>query len=200
MIGRRSCPKAAIIPIAFIAVIGCSSVRIQTGSPTEEEATRNAVVRGKGVRSEWADRLREAPPQTKAVMVKTFIDSVTARYIEYGSRIAEQWRQGSEGRGEEIADSEMRQLVESWTASEKPLLESYDDVVDYGIEQLRETYFFDNITEQLFLDFRDHYFGVYSYVFYPNGDRRDYEFGLEGLRLKTENLSRQLTEDLRRYQ
>lgn len=191
-----------IIAPACLALLcllaGCASVHIETGG-TVDEAVESSNIRGKGIRSEWAGRLDKADPVGKADILRSFIDSVSVRYIRYGYQIEQRWREGSEGRNEEIPDTEIRQYIDSWTAADQPVFESYEDVIDYGFEQIRLSYFFDLGTEQILSDLRDHYTHVQSYVFYPNGNRADYEYGLEELKLTSERLSRRLLEDLNRY-
>ena len=123
---------ASLLLIAGLCLTGCG-VNIETGPPTADERSRTSEVRGKGVRSDWVNRFELATVSTKGMMFKTFVDSVSSRYIEYGYSVSDQWRQGNEGRGQEVSDTEMREMVARWTETEKPLIESYDDVVEYAI-------------------------------------------------------------------
>jgi hypothetical protein len=196
---RRAVRIAAALGVVILAT-ACSSVKIQTGPASEEEATESSELRGKGLRAEYKNRLDQAGPLEKVQLWTGFVDSVMVWYLRTGSNIADQWRQGSEGRGQEVPVAEMRQVVSNSIASDLPLLESYDDIVEYGLAEIQRTDFVDNTTDSLLKELRDHYYDVYSYVFLPNGTRFEYEHGLEDLRLSTEELAGQVDRDIRRYQ
>ncbi|RKX23568.1 MAG: hypothetical protein DRP45_10280 [Candidatus Zixiibacteriota bacterium] len=126
-----------LILLAGMALfMGCQSIHIQAGPSSREESEQKSAERGKGLRSEFADRLSNAAPLEKAHILRTFIDSVTAGHFRYGSRIAQQWHQSNVQAGHEVPDSEIRQMVENSLSAEQPILESYDDIVDYGIEEV----------------------------------------------------------------
>jgi len=196
---RRAVRIAAAFGVVIL-VAACSSVKIQTGPAGEAEAAESSELRGKGLRAEYKNRLDQAGPIEKVQLWTDFVDSVTVWYLRTGSNIADQWRQGSEGRGQEVPVEEMRQVVSNSIASDLPLLESYDDIVDYGLAEIQRTDFVDDTTDSLLNELRDHYYDVYGYVFLPNGTRSDYEHGLEDLRLSTEELAGQVDRDIRRYQ
>lgn len=191
--------------VSFFSIIGASllvtgcGVNIETGPPTAEEKARSSEVRGKGVRSDWVNRFEVAVPFQQGMMFKTFVDSVGARYLDYGSTVAEQWRQGNEGRGVEVQDTEMREMIAGWTETEKPLLQSYDDVVEYAMTRIKETGNFDPSTEDTFQEMVDNYYLVYSAVFYPSGSLSDFEYRLAQLRTETEEISRRVQSAMQTY-
>jgi hypothetical protein len=185
---------------AVLLVASCSSIKIQTGPASEEEKAESTELRGKGVRGEFKNRLDKAGPLEKVQLWTEFVDSVTVRYLGFGANIADQWRQGSEGRGQEVTATEMQQLVSNSIASDQPMLDTYDDIVDYGLAEIRQMSFVDETTERLLVELRDRYYDVYSFVFIPNGTRSDYERGLEDFRVKTAMLASQVDQDIRRYQ
>jgi hypothetical protein len=196
----RSTVRIALALGAAVLVVACSSVKIQTGPASDEEATQTSEMRGKGLRGEFKNRLDKAGPLEKIQLWTDFVDSTTVRYLRFGINIADQWRQGSEGRGQEVAAAEMQQLIDNSIAADRPMLESYDDIVDYGLAEIRQTYFVDKKTEALLTELRDHYYEVYGFAFIPNGTRSDYERGLEELRVSTEELANQVDIEIRRYQ
>jgi len=171
---------ASLLLIAGLCLTGCG-VNIETGPPTADERSRTSEVRGKGVRSDWVNRFELATLSSKGMMFKTFVDSVSSRYIEYGYSVSDQWRQGNEGRGQEVSDTEMREMVARWTETEKPLIESYDDVVEYAIERIRETGQFDQGTEDILQKMVDNY------------------YRLAQLQTGTEEISRQVQDALQVY-
>lgn len=183
---------------ASLLVTGCG-VNIETGPPTAEEKARSSEVRGKGIRSDWVNRFEAAVPFQQGMMFKTFVDSVGARYLDYGASVAQQWHQGNEGRGVEIPDTEMRDMIAGWTKTEKPLLQSYDDVVEYAMMRIKETGSFDPGTEDAFQEMVDNYYTVYSAVFYPSGSLADYEYRLAQLRTGTEEISRRVQNAMQAY-
>jgi len=189
---------ASLLLIAGLCLTGCG-VNIETGPPTADERSRTSEVRGKGVRSDWVNRFELATLSSKGMMFKTFVDSVSSRYIEYGYSVSDQWRQGNEGRGQEVSDTEMREMVARWTETEKPLIESYDDVVEYAIERIRETGQFDQGTEDILQKMVDNYYKVYNSVFFPSGSVADYEYRLAQLQTGTEEISRQVQDALQVY-
>ncbi len=185
--------------VACLGICGCSAINIETGPPSNEEAARSSEAQAKGLRSDFSNRLESASPQQKAWMVKAFVDSATARYYRVGFLIADHWDEGNEGRGEDIPASEMQRVVENSFSKDLPLFESYDDIVDYGLNEVRETRFFDDDTERLLTELGEDYYAAYNYAFYPTGNARDYRDGLYRRQTDTEELSRKVSEDLRRY-
>ena len=193
--------RVAMIVVCLAAVLGgCQSIKIQTGPPTDDEFTAQSTDRGRQIRSEWADRLRRASLPQQAALLKGFIDSTAARYLRYGFRIADTWRDESDRRGTEIPVVDIRQMVEGSTRTEAPLFEAYEDVLEYGIDGIMEAKYFESRTEEMLIGYRDHYLEVYSAVFYPNGTREDFESHLWELKTRSEDLSLRLDEELQRIQ
>ncbi|MCD6250557.1 MAG: hypothetical protein J7J98_09530 [candidate division Zixibacteria bacterium] len=182
-----------------IALCSCQSIKIRTGPPTDDEATVQSADRGSQVRSEWADRLRRATLPQQATLLKGFVDSTCARYIRFGYQIADTWRDESDRRGTEIPVADIRQMIDASTRTDLPLFEAYEDVLEYGIDGIREARFFQPRTEDLLIEYRDHYLEIYSAVFYPNGSQEEFESRLRMLRTRSEDLSLKLEEELQRY-
>jgi hypothetical protein len=167
-----------MIPAAALLVCGCGGINIETGPPSEEQATQTSEMHGRSLKSDFSTRMERATPLQKAWIWSRFVDSTTSRYLRIGREVADQWQRGNEGRGEDVSANEMQQVVANSIARDLPLLESYDDIVDYGYDLIRETYHFDAATEKLVTDVRDNYFDTYNFVFYPSGSQRDYSDGL----------------------
>jgi hypothetical protein len=180
--------------------MGCSSLKVHTGPQTDEEATQESTDRGRQIRTEWANRLRAATVPEKALLMRTLVDSTSALYIRYGFRVADKWRDESNRRGVDVPIADIRQMVEVSNRTEEPILEAYEDVLEYGIEEILESRYFELDTEELLTGFRDHFLQVRSAVFYPNGSREDFELRLQSLRTRTEELSFDLGEELRRFE
>lgn len=187
------------VVLILLLISACSSVRIQTGPPSEKQATQTSEERGQGLRSQWADQLSRAQAKDKIWMVRQFIDSTSALLIRIGDQIADQWRQGEVGRAQEIPPEEMRGVIESSIRTDQPLLEAYDDMVDYGVNEVRHTSYFDEETLGYLLDLRDQYDKTHGEVLYPDMSRVDYEDNLRALQIESERLSTRLRDDLARY-
>jgi hypothetical protein len=171
-----------IIVVIFLCwAASCSSIKIESGTTVEEMAAKNEF-RSKEIRGNWAEQLARAENDgVRAIMVKAHIDSVSSMIRGYGYKVADEWRRGSAGRGEIIKDSEMRQVVDAWVAAQKPILQAYEDNMEYGINLLREKRNFGLLTDEvgaLFDSLALNYYDTYSTVFYPNRSVEDYENGL----------------------
>lgn len=178
---------------------GCQSIKIHTGPPTDDEVAAQSADRASQVRSEWSDRLRRASLPQQAVLIKSFVDSTSARFIRYGYQITDKWRDESDRRGAEIPVADIRQMIDVSTRADEPLFEAYEDVLEYGINGIREARFFDPRTEEMLVQYRDHYQEIFGTVFYPNGTLEEFEDRLRTLEARSVELDRILDEELRRY-
>lgn len=162
--------------IITIAFSGC--VKIETGA-TVEEATETNEVRAKQVRSQWAERLSTVnSDKGRAIVVKEYVDSVSAVYIRYGFTVADEWRKGNEGRGKVVEASEMRQVVDAWVKTQRPILMAYEDNMEYGIGLVRDSKSSEPVPQSalVLLDsLANQYYNTYSAVFYPNDNVQSYE-------------------------
>lgn len=186
--------------ILAIVLSGCSSIHIQTGPQTNAEAAQSSADRGSQFRSEWMNRLGRANVIDQGAMLATFIDSTSARYIRYGYRVADTWRSESDRVGVDVPVEEIRRMLDRTLETEGPLLEAYEDVLEYGINQISEARYFDSRTEELLAAHRDQFLEVYSAVFYPNGNWEDFESTLQRMQQRIEDTSRDLKDQLRQYQ
>jgi hypothetical protein len=178
---------------------GCSSINIQSGPPTDEEATSESTELGRRVRADWTNRLRGVNSVQQTAIMRSFIDSTAARYIRYGLQVSDRWREENDRQGIEIPISEIRRMIDASTETEVPLFEAYEDVLEYGINLILEARYLEAETEDLLIEYREHYLEVYSAVFYPNGTRLDYEDRLYQLQRRSEDISLRLGEDLDKY-
>ncbi len=164
--------------LAVIAITFSGCVKIETGA-TVEEATETNEVRAKQIRSQWAERLsRVNSDKDRAIAVKDYVDSVSAVYIRYGFTVADEWRKGNEGRGKEVEASEMRQVVDAWVKTQRPILMAYEDNMEYGIGLVRESKSSEPVPQSalVLLDsLASQYYNTYSAVFYPNHNVQSYE-------------------------
>lgn len=192
-------PMRLLVTLVVGALLfSCSSIKIETGQ-TREEAVESAETQAKQIRADWANRFERATPPDMARLLRRHIDSITARYIAYGFEVAAQWREGNAGRGEEVPDTEMREVVAVWTQTQEPILTAHEDNLEYGLERINETGYFDQKTLDLLQQLADHYYKVYSAVFYPSGTVEGYEATLDKMKHETESLGAQLKVELDRY-
>jgi hypothetical protein len=184
--------------VAGTLLFSCSTIKIETGQ-TQEEAIQSAKAQARQIRSDWANQFQQAAPLEMAQLLSRHIDSVSTWYVAYGFEVATQWREGNTGRGENVPDREMREVVAVWTEKQQPILAAYEDNLEYGLEQIKETGYFGQDFFDLLSEFADQYYKVYSAVFYPSGSVEEYEETLNRVKYETESLSIRLKTELDRY-
>jgi len=177
----------------------CSSVHIKTGPPTDEETLQQSEEQGRRFRVTWTERLQKAGPVDRAEMMRALLDSTTSRFLRLGHQIADWWRDENDRRGVRIPAEQVRPAVERSSQFDLPLLEAYEDIMEYGVQTVLEENFFDETTEQALTRYRDHYHDVYSTVFFPNGTVEEYRLLLQTLEARTQSLSRDLEDQIVRY-
>lgn len=184
----------------IIMSVACSSIHIKTGPPTDTELTRESEDRGSRMRAEWADRLQKAAPVQQMSIMRGFLDSTTTRFIRFGNQVVEMWRDESKRRGAQLSADEVRQAVERSNQFDLPLLEAYEDVLEFGVDLVVDGRFFDAPVTDKIVSYRDLYYDVYNGVFFPSGGLEDYERKLGDLEASTRLTSQFLAEELIRYQ
>jgi hypothetical protein len=183
---------------AVLLLAGC--IKIQTGPMSNEEATDAASIRAKDMEVNWRNRLIGATSIEKMDLTRTLIDTVTANFIRYGQSVADEWRKGSSARGQAVADSEMRAQVDRWNKTQRPIIQSYESMIEYAVGQIESLKIYDTEAMAALRECRDHFYQVYSGVFFPTGTIGDYEGRLRDLQSQGARLSDQLSQELRRYQ
>ncbi len=181
--------------VAGTLLFSCSAIKIETGQ-TRQEALQSAEVRAKQIRSDWAIRFQQATPLEMVRLLAQHVDSISAWYVAFGFEVAAQWREGNAGRGQNVPDREMREVVAVWTGEQQPIMTAYEDNLEYGLEQIKNTRHFNRYLLDLLTEFADQYYKVYSAVFYPAGSVEEYEETLNGIRHETESLSIRLKTEL----
>ena len=106
--------------------------------------------------------------------------------------MAGDWRTGNDVRGQLIPDTEIRQLIDRSNESQRPLMKAYEDVLEYSLEQIKQSKFFRTSTEDLIQSHIDRFYDVNSAVFYPSGTVDDYEYRLDEAKKASESASREL--------
>jgi len=175
---------------------GCIS--IETGQ-TPEEAVASSEARAGHIRSQWANRLNSATPREMADMLLDHVRDVTDRYLAYGADVASRWREGSSGRGQDISASEMREFVAAWIEAEKPLLTAWEENLEYGLERIVESGFYDETSRNLFQRLVDSYYDVYSVVFFPSSTAVDYESKLYRVKFERDRAIEDLENEVAKY-
>jgi len=189
-----------ILGLGAVALLSaCSSIHIKTGPPTDEETLQQSEEQGRRFRVTWTDRLQKAGPVDRAGMIRSLLDSTTSQYLRFGRQIADWWRDENDRRGAQIPAEEIRPAVERSSQFDLPLLEAYEDIVEYGVQSVLEEHFFDETTEQALTQYRDHYHEVYSAVFFPNETVDRYRLLLQTLEAQALSLSRDLGDQIARY-
>ena len=194
------CPAPAVAVIALASALACSSINIKTGPPTDQEIIRESEDRGSRMRAEWSNQLQQASPIQQANIMRGFVDSTTARFIRFGYQVIEVWRTESERRGVQLSAEEVRQVIEHSNQFDLPLLEAYEDVLEFGVSLVIDSRFFDAQVKNRLVAYRDFYYEVYNAVFFPNGTTEDYERLLHDMESRTQQVSQLLAEELVRYE
>lgn len=183
-----------------IMVLACSSIHIKTGPPTDTELTQESEDRGRQLRIKWSDRLQQASPVQQASMMRSMIDSTTAQFVRFGYQVLDMWRTESDRRGTQLTAKEVREAIERTNQFDMPLLDAYEDVLEFGVELVISDKFFDSQVKDRLMDYRNLYYDVYNAVFLPNGGLEEYERKLRDLEANNRQTSQLLGEELIRYQ
>jgi len=182
-----------------MSIMFSACVHIETGPESKEQRTETSELRARDFRVSWVNRFNPAPPVEKAFILKDLLDSVSVRNLRYGRRVADEWHQGNTGREQPVPDTEMRQVVTAWNETEQPLLDAYEETVEYSIGKIKEAAFFDGDVIKFFQENIKLFYEIRSSVFYPAGTVKDYEYRLDELKSRQSNLSENLDYELSRY-
>jgi hypothetical protein len=186
--------------VPTIMSLACSSIHIQTGPPTDTELTQESEDRGRQLRIKWSDQLQQASPVQQASMMRSMIDSTTAQFVRFGYSVLDMWRTESNRRGSQLTAKEVREAIERSNQFDMPLLDAYEDVLEFGVELVTSGSFFDSPFKDKLTDYRNLYYDVYNAVFFPDGGLEDYERKLGDWEANTRLTSQTLAEELIRYQ
>lgn len=193
--------KNGIVVLFFVFglldISGC--VKIETGPETAEQRTETSELRARDFKVNWVNRFGRVSQVQKADLLKTLIDSVSIKYFDYARQVADQWRQGNTGRGTVVPDSEMRDMVSRWNESEVPLLDAYEDVVEYSIRDLDDSAFYNESALKQFRDKIELFYEIRNKVFYPSGTVEEYELKIDYLKSQLKEQSYNLERELTRF-
>ena len=188
--------RLAAVILAMV-MLGC--VKVQLQSETPQRRTEVSEGQGKDFRVQFAERMRNLPPTQKFNMTRLLIDSVTVNYLRYGRNIADQWRQASDGRGQAVSDVEIQNLVSNSNKTQEPLTQAYEESIDYGIDQIKQSQGVDPSLVGELESYRDYYYKLYNGVFFPKGTRSDYENRLSDLETEGSQISKRLSDAARQF-
>jgi hypothetical protein len=188
-----------MLPATVWMGLSCRSINIKTGPPTDTELTRQSEDRGREFRVMWSERLQQASPVQQALMMRTMLDSTTAQFIRFGYQVLDMWKVESDRRGVQLTPDEVRTAIEQANQFDLPVLEAYEDVVEFGIDLITTSEFFDSPARDRLTEYRNLYYEVYNSVFYPRGGLQDYERELQAQEAEIAGVSAALGEELDRY-
>ncbi|HQL23884.1 MAG TPA: hypothetical protein PKY95_05645 [candidate division Zixibacteria bacterium] len=194
---RRQGLLAAILTVLAVTAAGCGAVRIETGATPEEETARSES-QASALRRTWAQTFDQADRLRRADLLKTHLDSTSARLILVGRQFAGEWRDGNRGRGQVIPAEEFRRVIDNSIAKDRPILQAWEDNLEYGWEWVRDSSRFDSGRIGLFEEFVRHYYDVYSAVFLPQADAETYVAEIDRMEAATRKLSEELARELSR--
>lgn len=172
----RFVARCMVLAAFVVAVSGCG-VNITTGQSTEEASIANEE-RARSYKAQFAEQFMALGTADQAEMLIDYFEQVGGGLLQFGRDIANQWRQGEQGRGAAIDASEMRQQIGRWTATEKPILRAWEENLEFGLRTLREQHFYRNDAMTALQNMVDYFYDTYSTVIYPSGSREDYESSL----------------------
>lgn len=166
-----------VISVVMLAalVAGCG-VNVQTSSGDTEQRSSLSSQTASDLRSDWAARLAAVDTKGKAVLLTDHIERVGRILDSYAAQIVERWHEGNVGRGTPIPDTEMRSIVSASIKGDQPMLEAYDDMIEYAYTKIKEPRFFDSQTLAQIQTLIDDYNELYSLVLYPTGSVDDYQY------------------------
>jgi len=185
--------------ISLLTFSACSSINIKTGPPTDVELTQQSEDRGRDFRIRWSDQLQQASPVQQATMMRSMLDSTTAQFVRFGYQVLDMWRTESADRGVQLTPDEVRAAIEQANQFDLPLLEAYEDVLEFGIDLIVSGSFFDSPAKDRFTEYRNLYYDVYNAVFYPKGALEDYGRLLQDTEVQISQVSEACGEELSRY-
>jgi hypothetical protein len=183
--------------LATLVYSGC--VKVETGPPTADQELRASRYRGKDIRVEWSQRFQSAPGPEKGFILKFLVDSVGARYLEYGRTVTSDWRAMSAAQGGEVPAAQMREAIKNANDEQAPVFKAWEDVIEFGLQEMTREALYAPGTMDLLTEFADQFYNVYSTVFFPVDRVELYEDDLAVVRSELERLSYQVEQELARY-
>jgi hypothetical protein len=160
--------------VCSLLFASCKAIKIETGATAEEQTASNTE-RSSNYKREWSVLFNSLGRIDQIRLLQRHIDSTAFRYVSYGKSIAEQWKEGSAGRGAPISDDEMRVVVDQWIATQKALLDANDEILEYGLFRLKEQKDVDPEIMSAVHSLADRYYDCHGTVFLPSGTAQDYE-------------------------
>jgi len=183
--------------LAVVLLAGCTSVKINTGPPTDEESTARSDNQARDFKTEWYTRLNQADPMGKASLMNELINQLVVGYLRYGHNVADTWRGAQRDRGVPVPGSDIVQMIERSTATDQPMIQAQTDMVEFGVNEIITTGFF----RPEFIDdlnkYRDFFNEVYNGVFLPNGNLDDYVQRLDDLEARRADFYGRMLEETR---
>ena len=187
-----------LIAALAVGVAMSACMQIETGQ-TSEEATSVSADRGHAIRAEWANRLAAASPVQMVDLEVELYGQVVESYLRYGRAVVDDWHEGNEGRGVEIPAEEMIDVVAASTATERPILDAWEENLEYGRARIVETAHFDDDLITTLDDLLAVYYEVYSAAMFPAGNVVDYESRLREMSLESDRVTELMADEIRRY-
>lgn len=184
--------------LLVLANVGCAGIKVETGRTADEEVAASET-QASDMRRNFAQAFDAANEINRALLLKQHIDTVCSRLVSIGQQFAGEWRNGNQGRGQEIPADEMRQVIDNSITRDKPILKAWEDNLEYGWEYVRDSSRFDDQVIRVFDSMVQQYYSTYSAVFFPDSDVVEYSGGLDRVDIEMKNLSRDLDLALGRY-
>jgi hypothetical protein len=189
----------AVLIILASVVFGPACIKIEMAAETEEQKTEASDVRAREYRVAWIERFERLSLYEQGRMVGSSIDSLSTYYLDYGYRVAQDWRSANQGQGTALTADDMRSLIEEWNRSQKPLMQAYEGALEYGLGELKRRRDLDQSSLNLLQQGLDLFYEVYNGVFSPSGTPDEYERRLDRLKMELASYGPTVEDDLRKY-
>ena len=188
--------QSLIVCLLLVAGV-CGCVKIETGY-TPEEAEQSSLKAADRIRREWAHEMGQASPKQMAGMLVDYYFKVTNSYIRFGYETIDNWAENERKLGREVTDAEIQRMIDSWLATEKPVLSAYSDNIQLSYDLIVESEYFERDFLDHLVSLGDQYRTTMEIAFQPRGTLKDYEYRLEQAKYDTEEAGEKAREALAR--
>lgn len=179
-----------LLLLGLVAFGGCSSIKIETGE-TPEEKNESTQEQARQFRVRWSSDFERASELRKVELLIAHVQRMENWYQQLGDTLTHRWQQGNIGRGEPISASEMSQIVENSLAPHKPMLNAWDEMIEYGVRRISELkYFAPDVLTQIDA-LVDQFYKFSSVVRYPSGEFVDYD---QKIRIEAQDFDGKMTD------
>lgn len=179
-----------LLLFGLVVLSGCSSIKIETGE-TPEERNESTQEQARQFRIRWSSDFERATELRKVELLLAHLQRMETWYQQLGDTLANRWREGNIGRGEPISSEEISKLVDNSLEPHLPLLNAWDEMIEYGVRRIGELkYFAPDVLTQIDA-LVDQFYKFSSVVRYPSDEFVDYD---QKMRMAAQDFDGKMTE------